>query len=165
MLSLIVAMTPDRVIGSGGDLPWRLSADLQRFKRITMGHTMIMGRKTFESIGRPLPGRTSIVVTRQRDYAPPGVLVAGGLSEAIEQARGDSEVFVIGGSQMYDLALPYADRLYVTRVESDIEGDTFFPEYDQGDWRLVDSSPQFEPDDRNEFPHRFEVYERVPHEN
>src|SRR5690349_5756939 len=126
-LSLIVAMTPNRVIGRDGTLPWRLSADLQRFKRITMGHPIIMGRKTFESIGRVLPGRTTIVVSRRKDYSPTGALLAESLPAAIDLAGTSDEAFIVGGSEIYRAALPLVQRLYITMVQADIQGDTYFP--------------------------------------
>src|SRR5687768_8235096 len=117
-LSILVAMSHSRVIGREGQLPWRLSADLQRFKRLTMGHPIVMGRKTFESIGRPLPGRQSIVITRQPEFHAEGVQVANNLHDALRIAgNASNEVFVIGGAQIYALALPVADRLYITLVE------------------------------------------------
>lgn len=159
-------MTRDRVIGRGGQLPWRLSADLKRFKALTMGHHLIMGRKTFEAIGRPLPGRTSIVLTRQRapalaqNIGASGVLTAASLDEALRRADGDDEVFVGGGAEVYALALPRAERLYVTWVDADAEGDTFFPEVDWLKWRLI-SEETHAPDARNEHPFRFVVYDRT----
>src|SRR5262245_37513826 len=127
-ISLIAAMAENGVIGRGGQLPWRLEADLARFKQLTMGHTVIMGRKTWESIGRPLPGRRMIVVTRQGRYAADGIEVAGNLEAALEAARvaGEEEAFIIGGAEVYRQALPLADRLYMTLVLAEIEGDTKF---------------------------------------
>jgi dihydrofolate reductase len=144
-----------------------LSADLQRFKRLTMGHPILMGRRTWESIGRPLPGRTSIVVTRQAEFRPPWseVLVAHTLDDAIAAAAaapgGETEAFVIGGGELYAVALPRADRLYLTRVLATVEGDARFPHYDAGEWRLL-SSEYFSADAKNEFPYNYEVYERAP---
>ncbi|MEM9352547.1 MAG: dihydrofolate reductase [Planctomycetota bacterium] len=141
-LSVIVAAAENGVIGREGGLPWRLSADLKRFKRITMGHPMVMGRKTWESIGRALPGRTSIVVSRQPHYDPgvEGVLTATDLDGALKlavAAPGGEEVFVIGGAQLYAAALPRADKLYLTRVHAEVAGDVFLPEVDLGAWRVV----------------------------
>ena len=159
-ISLIVAMAQNQVIGRGGSLPWRLSADLKRFKTLTMGHSLAMGRKTFESIGRALPGRTSIVITRQADYcARPGVLVAPSLNSAIELAADDTELFVIGGGEIYRLAVPLAERMYVTLVDAEVAGDTFFPEVNLTEWRLVEQS-HHAADEKNEYPHRFCIYER-----
>lgn len=162
-ISLIVAVAENGVIGRRGQLPWRLSADLQRFKQLTMGHTIIMGRRTWESIGRALPGRKMIVVTRQLDYRidVAGVTKAASLSEAIETARaaGDEEAFVIGGAELYRAAFTTADRLYYTRVLAAVEGDTTFPNISWDDWHLAEST-EHSADDRNDFPYAFEVYER-----
>jgi dihydrofolate reductase len=160
-ISIIAAMADNGVIGRDGHLPWHLKADLQRFKRLTMGHTIIMGRKTWESIGRPLPGRRMVVITRQSGYQADGVQVAGCLDDALALARaaGDEEAFIIGGAEIYRLALPLADRLYLTRVLVPVDGDTTFPEFDASRWRLVESE-QHPADDANEFPVCFECYER-----
>jgi dihydrofolate reductase len=158
--SLIVAMSENRVIGRAGGLPWRLSADLRRFKRLTMGHHIIMGRKTYESIGRPLPGRTSVVVTRDGDYRPEQVLIAHSIEDAKRLAAGDDEVFFIGGGEIYRQVLPEVDRIYMTAVRADIAGDTFFPDMDHSDWRLVETV-QGQVDERNEYQHAFLTYDRV----
>jgi dihydrofolate reductase len=128
-VSILVAVAENAVIGRDGDLPWRLPADLRFFKRVTMGHHLIMGRKTWASIGRPLPGRTMVVLTRDPGLELPGVRVAHALPEALALARaaGDSEAFVIGGAEVFALALPLADRLYLTRVHADVQGDVCFP--------------------------------------
>jgi dihydrofolate reductase len=159
-LALIVAMTRRGVIGRAGSLPWKLSADLQRFKAVTMGHHLIMGRKTFESLGRALPGRTSIIVTRRAGFQPPPrALVAGSLDEAIGLAAGDDEPFVIGGGQIFDMALPRANRLYVTWVEAEVAGDTSFPPWDQAAWRMTHC--QAHPADaKNEYDTTFCIYDR-----
>lgn len=156
-LSAIVAMATNRCIGRDNTLPWRLPADLKRFKQLTMGHTLIMGRKTYESIGRPLPGRTTLVVTRQRDYAPEGVQVAHSLEQALELARGD-EVFIAGGADLYRQAMEHVRRLYLTRIGRDYEGDTFFPELDLSGWRLV--AEEHHPATATEPPFSFLTYER-----
>jgi dihydrofolate reductase len=162
-ISIIVAAAENGVIGRGGELPWRLSADLRRFKQITMGHTIIMGRRTWESIGRPLPGRQSIVVTRQINYRTEfaELTVAEGLDSAFQivESTLDNEAFVVGGAELYQTALPRADRLYFTRVNASVEGDTFFPEVAWGQWRLIESE-QHSADDKNEHPYAFEIYER-----
>lgn len=138
-LSIIVAVGDNRVIGRDNDLPWRISADLRRFKALTLGHHLLMGRKTFESIGRALPGRTTIVLTRGTPALPPGVLVAGSLDRALQLAReaGDTEAFVAGGAAVYAAALPRADTIYRTRVAVTVDGDTFFPEWNRAGWRLT----------------------------
>ena len=135
-LSIIAAMARNRVIGRDNRLPWRLPADWRRFNRLTMGHHLIMGRKTFESIGRPLPGRISIVLTGRRSYAPAGVQVAASLEAALRLAQGDSEVFVGGGAGVYRQTLDLADRMYLTLLPDDFEGDTYFPRYDKLHWEV-----------------------------
>ncbi len=135
-LSIIAAMARNRVIGRDNRLPWRLPADWRRFKRLTMGHHLIMGRKTFESIGRPLPGRISIVLTGRRSYAPAGVQVAASLEDALRFAQGDNEVFVGGGAGVYRQTLNLADRMYLTLLPDDFEGDTYFPRYDESHWEV-----------------------------
>lgn len=137
-LSLIVAAADNGVIGRDNDLPWRLPRDLKRFKSLTMGHHLILGRKTFESIGRPLPGRTMVVLTRGGTALPESVIAAGSLAEAIDvaSAEGDEEAFVAGGEQIYRLALPHADRIYLTRVHCRIEGDAYFPDL-VDDWGVI----------------------------
>jgi dihydrofolate reductase len=164
MLSLLVAVSDTGVIGRDGGLPWRLSADLRRFRRLTTGHAIIMGRKTYESIGRPLPERTNIVVTRQSDFAANGVIVAGDIDAAIQSAQqihgaGD-EVFIGGGAEIYRQTLDRADRLYLTRVHADVAGDTYLPPIDFSQWRLVEES-RHAADEKNEFPHTFAVYDRI----
>ncbi|OJH40092.1 dihydrofolate reductase [Cystobacter ferrugineus] len=157
MLSAIVAMASNRCIGRDNTLPWRLPADLQRFKRLTMGHTLLMGRKTYESIGRPLPGRTMLVVTRQQDWAPEGIEVAHSLEEALARARGD-EVFLAGGAQLYEQAMDRVRRLYLTRIDREYEGDAFFPEVDLSTWRLTAEEPH--PATDTTPPFAFLTYER-----
>ena len=139
-LALVVAMTPDRVIGKDGGMPWHIPEDLKHFRRVTMGHAIIMGRKTHESIGRPLPKRRNIVITRSRERAFEGCDVAHSLDEAIALARagGDDEPRVVGGGAIYTMALPLATKLFLTEVDLDVAGDTFFPAYDPDSWREVD---------------------------
>ncbi len=140
-LSLIVAMTREGLIGRDRDLPWKISADLKRFRSLTMGHTIIMGRTTWDSLGRALPGRTSIVLTRKADLVlPDGVLRAGSLDEAIALAAGDSEPFIIGGGEIYRQAMDRVQQLYVTWVEANIEGDTWFPAWDPSKFRLLEET-------------------------
>ncbi|MFO0886275.1 MAG: dihydrofolate reductase [Pirellulales bacterium] len=163
-LSLIVAHAPNRVIGNAGGLPWRLSSDLKRFKSLTMGHHLIMGRKTYDSIGKPLPGRTSIVLTRTLPQAQgetnSGVLYATTLTDAIRLASGDDEAFVIGGGDIYRQALPLVDRLYLTLVDADVDGDTYFPAIELAEWKQShqESCPAAEKD---QFPHQFLILDRV----
>ena len=163
-LSIIVAVAENGVIGREGALPWHLSADLERFKRLTMGRAIVMGRKTWESIRRPLPGRTSVVISRRADFelGYPEVLVATDLEKALahQSVRSADEAFVIGGATVYQLALPVADRLYLTRVHAEVDGDTYFPEVDWHAWQLIEEETH-EPDPRNEHPYSFQVYERA----
>lgn len=158
--SMIVALSNNGVIGREGDLPWRLSADLQRFKATTMGHCLIMGRKTFASIGRPLPGRTSIVLSRQSEVElPDGVRLAHDWESAAQLVGEREEAFVIGGGQIYELSMPHVDRIYMTRVDATVDGDVHFPSWQPEHWRLIrrDSHPA---DERNDYAQTFEVYDR-----
>lgn len=136
-VSVIVAMAANGVIGRDNGLPWRLPADLARFRRLTMGHGLIVGRRTWESIGRPLPGRSMIVLSSRAGFAPAGVAVARSLDEALRIAPGE-EVFVGGGAEVYRQAMPLASRLHVTRIAREVDGDTVFPPYDVEGWRLTD---------------------------
>ena len=159
MISIIVAASENNVIGAAGDLPWRLSDDLRRFKAITMGKPIVMGRKTWDSIGRPLPGRQNIVITRQAGFTAGGCDIVTSKEQAIAATADADEVMVIGGSQIYELFLPGAARLYMTRVHAEVEGDAFFPAPGD-DWRLVSSTPHAA-DENNEFDVSFCVYERA----
>jgi dihydrofolate reductase len=158
IISIMVAMDETRGIGVRGRLPWRLSSDLKRFKSLTMGHHIVMGRRTAESIGKALPGRQAIVVTRNPAYTAEGRLISGSVDEAIALAnqRGESEVFICGGADVYSMALPIADRIYLTSVHAVVEADTFFPEWSRDQWRLLESS-EHPPDDENQFPSTFEI--------
>lgn len=159
-LSIIVAVARNGVIGRGNALPWHLPADLKHFKTVTMGKPVIMGRKTYESIGRPLPGRRNLVVTRNAGFSAPGCEVLSSLDAALAECVTSEEVFVIGGAQLYADALAKADRLYVTRVVADIEGDTFFPPFDAAQWRIVESVAGAV-DEKNSLPHRFERLDKI----
>jgi dihydrofolate reductase len=159
-LSMIVAMARNRVIGADGKIPWHLPNELQLFKRVTMGHHIIMGRKTYESINRLLPGRTTVIVTRQPGYAISGARIAHSLEDAIAQCSGDSEVFIIGGGELYRAAMPLADRIYLTVVDAEPAGDTRMPEFDPAQWRLT-GTEQFRRDDRHAHDYRFEIHDRV----
>jgi dihydrofolate reductase len=159
-LSIIAALSLNRVIGRDQALPWHLPADLRRFKRLTLGHHLIVGRRTFEAIGRPLPGRRMIVVSRQPGYAPDGVEVSPSIDAAIRAAAGDAEVFIGGGAAIFAETLGRADRLYLTIVEAVIEGDALFPPYDESAWRTVEDD-RFEPDERHRYPYRFVVCDRI----
>ena len=161
-VSLIVAMAKNRVIGNKNKMPWHLPADFNYFKKVTMGHPVIMGRKTFESIGRPLPGRSNIVISRNAAFRADGVEVATSLAAAINlcESEGTSqEAFVIGGATLYIEALPQADRIFVTEVDASPEGDTFFPMLDAKQWREV-ARERCEADEKNAHAMEFTVLER-----
>jgi len=159
-LALIAALARNRAIGRDNAMPWRLPEDLQRFKRLTLGHVVIMGRKTFESIGSPLPGRDNIVITRARDWSPPGCAVVHSLDAALASVESRGEAFVIGGAQIYALAMPLAQRLYLTEIERDFGGDAFFPEYDHSAWREVSRERRTEGGAEG-FGYAFVDYERA----
>lgn len=159
-LSIIVAMAKNRVIGTNNAIPWHLPNELKLFKRVTMGHHIIMGRRTYESIGRLLPGRTTVIVTRQLGYHVPGALIAHSLEQAIAACGNDDEVFVIGGGELYSTALPIADRIYLTTVDAEPDGDTFIPEFDLKDWRET-SSQSFPAGEQHRYAYRRAVYDRI----
>ena len=156
-LTLIVAYASNRVIGRDNGLPWKLPGDLAHFKRTTLGHPIIMGRKTWESLGRPLPGRANIVITRQAGYAAAGAVVVTSLQAALDACPKDTDPFVIGGAQLYTLALPAADRIVATEVHAEVDGDAWFPELPQNQWRETDRQPQPE---ENGLRYDFVTYER-----
>jgi len=158
-LSCIVAVSDNGVIGKDNKLPWHLPADLKHFKALTMGHAMIMGRKTYESIGRPLPGRTSIVLTRSTHHAPEGVTIAGSLDEALAACGDGTDAFVIGGESVFREALPRCHRIYLTRVHAEINGDTFFPLGSLEGWTLLEDE-RHPPDEKHLYPYSFQVYAR-----
>ena len=163
MIEIVAAMAENRVIGRGGDLPWRLPADLKHFKNLTTGHAVIMGRKTFESIGRALPHRRNIVVTRNPAWRADGVETVHSLDDAIEAVRAsglDERAFIIGGEQLFRESLPMADRFYLTLVHARPEGDVFFPEFDEHEWRIAEETRQ-PADDRNQYSCTFRTYERA----
>jgi dihydrofolate reductase len=161
VIALIAALDRNGVIGRDNRLPWRLPDDLQRFKALTQGRTVIMGRKTYESIGRPLPRRRNVVVTHQPEYRVPGATVVHGLDEALAAAAGDEEIFVAGGGSLYTQALPLAGRLYLTEVETAVAGgDAFFPAVDPAHWRLVERTAH-PADDRHAFAFSYATYERA----
>ena len=162
-VSLIVAVADNGVIGSDGDLPWRLPAELAHFKRTTMGHHVIVGRKTYESIRRPLPGRTMVVVTRTAGYDAPGWRVVGSLDAALRlaEAAGDDDAFVAGGAEIYRLALPRADRIVLTRVHAEVAGDVTFPALDAAEWNER-CEPRREADERNALAFTVCTLERKP---
>src|SRR5512140_1136390 len=159
-LAIIVAMAKNRTIGVNNTLPWRCPEDLKHFKALTMGHHMIMGRKTFDSVGKPLPGRTNVVVTRDAGFHPGGVVVARSIEEAIAACKGDSETFIAGGAEIYRQTIERADRIYLTIVHGDFPGDTKFPEFNPATWTLT-SVEQHPADDTNVAPCTFLVYDRT----
>lgn len=161
MISILVAMDKDGLIGKDNDLPWRLPNDLKYFKQLTTKHTILMGRKTYESIGRPLPNRTNVVLTRNKDFQPEGCKVVHSVEEVQKLFKEDTndEVFVIGGSDIFKLLLPFTDRLYITRIDESFEGDTFFPEIDFDNWNLV-SKEQGEKDENNPYDYYFCIYDK-----
>lgn len=159
MISFIFAMDANRLIGKDNDLPWHLPNDLAYFKKITSGHSIIMGRKTYESIGRPLPNRKNIVVTSAHDSEFPGCTVVSSIEDVLQIASDTEECFVIGGAQLYTGLFPYADRLYMTKIHHQFDGDRYFPEFDESKWKLV-SSEQGTKDEKNPYDYEFLVYEK-----
>jgi dihydrofolate reductase len=165
VLSIVCALAQNRVIGRDNQLPWRLPRDLAYFKKITLGHPIIMGRKTFDSIGRPLPGRTNIVVTRQVGWSADGVVPTGSLDAALELAtrvardNGVKEVMLIGGANLYEQALPLAAKLYLTEVHTQVPGDAFFPEFSRAEWIEL-TREDYAADTTNPIAHSFVVYEK-----
>lgn len=158
-VSAIVAAAETGAIGKENKLLWHLPDDLRFFKRTTSGHAVIMGRKTYESVGRPLPNRTNVVITRQKDYKLEGAEVVHSLEAALEACADEKEVFIVGGADIYRQALPVADRVYLTRVHADLEGDSYFPRLDNVEWALQ-SAEHHGSDDRHAYAYTFEVYER-----
>ena len=162
IISMIAAMAEDRVIGLDGSMPWHLPADLAHFKRSTMGCPVIMGRKTFNSIGKALPGRRNIVLSRDQTLSIEGCDVMQGLDEALQSVADNvDEIFIIGGQQLYEQALPISNRLYLTHITLKIDGDTRFPDYSDYNWKQVSTSSH-DPDDKNRWPYSFELLERLP---
>jgi dihydrofolate reductase len=159
MISLIFAMGKDNSIGYKNKLPWHLPADLAYFKKVTMGQPVIMGRKTFESIGRPLPGRTNIVITRNRDFLHEGCIIVDSVEKAKELTK-NKECFIIGGAEIYDAFMPIADKMYITEIDSSFEADTFFPPIDYTKWKLI-SSQSGDKNEDNPFEYKHLVYEKI----
>ncbi|WP_439841437.1 type 3 dihydrofolate reductase [Aeromonas taiwanensis] len=159
-ISMIAAMAHDRVIGLDNQMPWHMPADLAHFKRVTLGKPVLMGRKTFESIGRPLPGRRNLVISRNPAYQAEGVEVIDSVEAALALlGEGVDELMVIGGGHLYGQLLPRADRLYLTRIDLAVAGDTRFPAFDDEQWRLVGSEAH-PADEKNPHPYRFETWQR-----
>ena len=160
LLSAVVAAAENNAIGKDNQLLWHLPNDLRFFKRTTTGHTVVMGRKTYESVGKPLPNRRNIIITRQAGYTAPGAEVVNSLAAALERCADEEEVFIVGGAEIYRQALPLLDRIYLTRVHAQPEGDTFFPELGGKDWQLV-SEEKHPADDRHAYSYAFMIYERL----
>ena len=160
MLSLIAALTQRRVIGYQHKMPWHLPADLQHFKKITLGKTVIMGHNTFKSIGQPLPGRRNVVLTRTKDLTIPGCEIFNDLEELLSTLATEDEAFIIGGAHLYAQTLARVDRMYLTMIEADVLGDTYFPVWDEPQWQMM-SEVLHPADANNAYPCRFVMYQRV----
>ena len=159
MLSIIVAISENNVVGRDNGLPWKLSADLKRLKSLTMGHHIIMGRKTWESLGRPLPGRVNVVITTQENYAAEGAVVVHSLQEALQVSAGDNETFIFGGGEIFRMALHLTQRIYMTRVHVTLNGDAFFPELNMDEWKII-YGEDFRADEKNEYDYSFITLQR-----
>jgi dihydrofolate reductase len=161
IISLIVATSSNNVIGKDNKLPWHLPNDLKYFKNTTWAMPIVMGRKTFESIGKPLPGRTNIVITRNTGWTAAGVSVVNSIEEAVQLAAAEAvkEIFIIGGAEIFLSLLPRAGRIYLTRIHQDFEGDVFFPVIDEEEWKLI-RNRDCVPDEKNKYAHSFQVWER-----
>lgn len=159
-VSILVAYDRNRAIGHGNKLPWHLPADLKRFKALTMGHHIVMGRKTYESIGRPLPGRANVVITREIGYRAEGSIVVDTLERALDVAQEDNEIFIIGGAQIFVQMLPFCDRLYATEIDAAFDADTYFPGFDKQYW-VESSREHHEADPTNPYPFDFVIYDHT----
>lgn len=157
MISLIVAMGKNHVIGLNNQMPWHLPADLAYFKKVTTGHPILMGRKTFESIGRPLPNRTNVILTRDTSFQAEGCTVIHSIDDAIELAKKE-DLFIIGGAEIYNQFLPFVEKMYITKISESFEGDTFFPEFGDG-WQLV-ASEKHRADEKNQYDYEFQIFEK-----
>jgi dihydrofolate reductase len=162
IVSAIVATTENRVIGKGNEIPWYLSGDFKYFKKTTLNHHIIMGRHTYLSIGRPLPKRTNVILTKNPYYAVQNCMVVHSIQEALELAydNGEQEAFIIGGGTVYEKAMPFLDRIYLTVVHTELEGDTFFPKLETSEWTEVSSSERHKADEKNDFDYTFKVFEK-----
>jgi len=160
MLSIIVAAARNNAIGKNNQLLWHMPADLKFFKETTLGHPVIMGRKTYESVGKPLPKRRNIVITRNQDFAPEGVEVCHSLDAALELLDDTEENFIVGGSEIYKMSLPYCDKIYYTEIDASFEADTFFPSFNREDWHLV-RREEHGSDEKNPYNYCFLTYERI----
>ncbi|MGC4378742.1 dihydrofolate reductase [Fictibacillus sp. Mic-4] len=157
MISYVVAMDENHLIGSKNKLPWHLPADLKYFKKVTMNKPIVMGRKTYESIGKPLPGRENIVLTRDRNYKAEGCTVIYSVEDIIK--RDNEEICVIGGAEVFRLFMPYVNRMYITKIHETFEGDTYFPDFNEKEWKIVSKTPG-QVDEKNKYPHDFIVYDK-----
>ena len=155
-VSLIVAMDKNRVIGKDNDLPWRLPKEFEYVKKTTMGHTLVMGRKNFESIGRVLPGRKNVILTRDKDFSFEGCVIAHSIKEVFELCKNDEEIFIFGGEQIYEMFLPYVEKMYITKIDYAFEGDTFFPEVNYEEWDEV-SVKLGTTDEKNPYTYHFHI--------
>ncbi len=160
ILSVIAAVARNNVIGNENKLLWHMPADLKHFKSVTSGHSVIMGRKTYESIGRALPNRRNIVISRQAGYSAAGCEMSRSLDEAITACKGEEEVFIIGGADIYRQALSLSDRIYLTRVAADFKGDAYFPEINFSEWKMVETQ-HHKADEKNGFDYSFSTYHRI----
>ncbi len=162
IISSLVAMTKNRVIGKDNEIPWYLPADFAYFKRTTIGHTVIMGKNTYISIGRPLPKRTNIVITRDPYFISSNCVVVHSITEALQYAHenGETEAFIIGGGQIFNQTLDLWDKLYLTEIEIELDGDIFFPDLDMNQWKLVSEDPHTK-DEKNEYDYNFKIFERI----
>ena len=158
-LSIVVAMDDNHLIGKGNRLPWHLPADLAFFKKITTGHSILMGRKTYDSIGKTLPNRRNIVITRNTDVSIPGCEVVDSIEKALSITKDEEEIMVIGGANLFEQLLPEVNKLYITRIEGEFEGETYFPHYDENDWLEV-SRESHQPDETNKYAYQFSIMDR-----
>jgi len=159
LLSLIVAVAKNNVIGGNNKLLWHLPADLKHFKALTMDHTIIMGRKTYESIGKPLPGRKNIIISRQEDYSAEGCIVLTNLQAAVDLCKKEGEVFIIGGAEIFKQSMHAADKIYITRIDHYFDGDTYFPNMNFSEWKMV-KYLKHHADEKNKYEYSFAEYQR-----
>lgn len=162
LISAITAVSQNNVIGLNNDLPWHLPADMKFFKNTTMGHAVVMGRKTYESFGKALPGRTNIVITHQKGYTLPDATIVYSLEEAIEKAKAieQQEIFILGGAQIFQQSIPLLNRIYLTRIYHNFDGDTFFPTINPEEWKLIKIEPH-DSDEKNQYEYAFQTWEKV----
>ncbi|MFC6097048.1 dihydrofolate reductase [Flavobacterium qiangtangense] len=160
MITMVAAIAENNALGKDNDLLWHLPDDFKRFKQITSGHYIIMGRKTFESFPKPLPNRTHVIITRQKEYHPEGCIVVDSMEKAIEACPKDEAIFIIGGGEIYNLGMDFADSIELTRVHENFEADTFFPEIDKNKWQLI--SDEYHPaDERHKFDFSYQTFTKI----